>query len=461
MNDSSFVQHGFRTSRVKLGHGGCASVWLGKAPCGTLCAVKRKFNHRQEQPTGFSPNPVARIPEEELHEANIMQHIGEHENIVRVLGFYEGNQFTYCLLELMESDLGRELKANNVVDTVDSLRCIMRQVLCALSKTHAAGIAHRDLKPGNLLLHSTSEGFGGVRVALSDFGVAHGVDARDRPGLQYRGTRAFQCPEALMGRLRLEASRSADMWACGCLMVELVTGKHMFAGESAMGVLKSIFETLGSSFQDYPRQAPLSSSRFAAMLESAKFQVPAAALDLLSSFLTLDPDRRITAQQALEHSFFREPIQTPLCTWKITQRQNVSDSSRVDFLDVSIDDRCDGSSGSIHMSVQKGDTHHHSGMSTDGRATTVAAGGRFTLSNMRTNALFSDFSTTAKKDIASCPHTTPSRAIFGASNHVSPSTQQRPKRLMFDATPQPSPERPSCPGINLDDAVLLDTTLEA
>jgi eukaryotic-like serine/threonine-protein kinase len=128
-------------------------------------------------------------------------------------------------MELLEGGtLADRLKADGAQDPADVIRWLA-QAASALDAAHAAGVVHRDVKPGNLLLNSRGE------VAVADFGVASavGLDSMTMTGTVL-GTAGYLAPEQAKGE---RATPASDRYALGVVAYELLTGERPFASDSA------------------------------------------------------------------------------------------------------------------------------------------------------------------------------------------------------------------------------------
>ena len=169
---------------------------------------------------------------------------------------------------------------------------------------HSANLLHRDLKPSNLLLNSE------CHMKVADFGLARSLDTRDpdqQPLLtDYVATRWYRAPEILLGSNKY--TKGVDMWSMGCILAELLLGKPVFPGTSTLNQLDRVMEVTGRPTQEDVDSinSPLAQT----MLESLpptkpkklRDMFPTAsddALDLLKSLLQFNPNKRLTAEQAL------------------------------------------------------------------------------------------------------------------------------------------------------------------
>jgi len=166
-----------------------------------------------------------------------------HPNIAAIYGFHEQDGVRFLAMELVRGeDLAHRLERGPVplVEALD----IVRQVAAALEAAHAAGIVHRDLKPANV--QRTADG----TVKVLDFGLAKAMEttsgdfrrsmtitsAGTTAGMIV-GTAAYMSPEQARAQL---VDRRTDLWAFGCLLYEILTGKKAFDGPTITDVLAAV-----------------------------------------------------------------------------------------------------------------------------------------------------------------------------------------------------------------------------
>ncbi|CAG9574533.1 putative protein kinase [Leishmania major strain Friedlin] len=288
-----------------------------------------------------------------MDEVSVLNYLGPHPQIVRFLGSYTTSKNTsFFTMELMDSDVGRELREGNATLHEEGVcAAVAYSVLLALEQMHSHAVAHRDVKPGNILLKrlsepeewaciylprddisarllpkssivsafdptlctskeaSSREVVPGIRsrddsasyakAALGDFSAAHSTHCADDVAFfDTRGTLHYRSPEQLMGKRSVVSENFAavDLWGLGCTLYEMVTGTRPFPGSSELQVLMSILDALGSDIQSFPV-----ATKHATLFD--KIPASPAFVDLLQRLLCLDPTRRCTAKEALHHSF--------------------------------------------------------------------------------------------------------------------------------------------------------------
>jgi serine/threonine-protein kinase len=168
-----------------------------------------------------------------------------HPNIATLHGVEESGHIKALVLELVDGPTVAELLAHGALPASQALT-IAVQVAEAVEAAHAAGVVHRDLKPANIKVQN-------ARVKVLDFGLAKALDvaepqtrlsdsptittpARTRYGVVL-GTAAYMSPEQARGEVVDEQS---DIWAFGCVLFEILTGRPSFDGRSASDIIAAI-----------------------------------------------------------------------------------------------------------------------------------------------------------------------------------------------------------------------------
>lgn len=192
-----------------------------------------------------------------------------------------------------------------------TLRTVMWQLLRGAEKMHAEHVAHRDIKPDNILISDD-----GKAVKICDFGLAMSTsaDASHSP-CEADGTLWYMAPEVLLDEPDCDAL--VDLWSLGCVMAELINGNVLFEnGRNDEGQVRDIFDVLG--YPDDKTWPWFSSTPFAIEVlpelnvhhdNHLRELFPAAVLsqqgfEVLNGLLTCNPDNRLTAAAALKHPWF-------------------------------------------------------------------------------------------------------------------------------------------------------------
>jgi len=183
---------------------------------------------------------VARSPEQRARferEARLLAAV-RHPNVATVYGVVDEGDDVWLALELLEGETLAEALARGPLPIEDALD-VARQIADGLEAAHERGVVHRDLKPANV--KRAPDG----TVKVFDFGLAKPVgdelgtaSSVSREGLVV-GTPLYMSPEQARGR---PVDRRADVWALGCVLWELLTGRRPFAGESGADVLYAVLE---------------------------------------------------------------------------------------------------------------------------------------------------------------------------------------------------------------------------
>jgi Tol biopolymer transport system component len=185
-----------------------------------------------------------------------------HTNIATIHGLEESNGTHYLVMELVSGEnLAERVKRDGAVPIEETL-VIAKQIAEALEAAHEKGIIHRDLKPANVKL--TPEG----KVKVLDFGLAKAFagdgaseDPSNSPTLSRAatmqgvilGTAAYMSPEQARGK---QVDKRTDIWAFGCVLYELLTGKQTFHGEDVTDILAAVVRA-EPDWQAFPTATPL------------------------------------------------------------------------------------------------------------------------------------------------------------------------------------------------------------
>ena len=234
-----------------------------------------------------------------------------HTNIATIYGVEEQDGFRALVMELVEGPTLDDRIASSPIPLDEALP-IARQIAEALEVAHERNIIHRDLKPANVKI--SSEGV----VKVLDFGLAkvfsdnsQETDLSNSPTLVkgtqagvILGTAAYMSPEQARGKV---VDKRSDIWAFGCVLLEMLTGRKTFSGET-------LTDTLAAVVRAEPDWTTLPAT------------TPQSIRSLLQRCLTKDPKQRLRdigeARIILEHPFDYVDVPTPPITKAPKTRRN-------------------------------------------------------------------------------------------------------------------------------------------
>ncbi|KAL1922894.1 uncharacterized protein VTP21DRAFT_9270 [Calcarisporiella thermophila] len=232
----------------------------------------------------------------------------KHPNIVRLHDVLHTDKKLTLVFEYLDSDLKKFLDAYGGDIDVLTIKQLLYQLLKGIAFCHQHRVLHRDLKPQNLLINKKLE------LKLADFGLARAFGIPVRSYSHEVVTLWYRAPDVLMGSRQY--STSIDIWSVGCIFAEMASGRPLFPGNSVQDQLTRIFKVLGTpSEETWPKvsQLPEYKKDFPVYqrlpLESLLPKLDALGIDLLSRMLEYQPEKRISAENALHHPYFAEILQ--------------------------------------------------------------------------------------------------------------------------------------------------------
>lgn len=184
------------------------------------------------------------------------------------------------------------------------------QILLGLQHCHGNNVIHRDLKPANVLVHQNTNGL--LVLKIADFGLSRQLNS-PIPGFTFRCTRWYRAPEVFLKTI--EDSAAVDVWAAGCIFLEMILGYAPFRGNAERETLFAIFSVLGTpNNTTWPGVEELPNWRGLPHWErknlGTAFRWPQGgvpnplAIDLMGKMLILNPEHRIDCLDALKHQYF-------------------------------------------------------------------------------------------------------------------------------------------------------------
>ncbi|XP_031594499.1 serine/threonine-protein kinase dst1-like isoform X1 [Oreochromis aureus] len=232
-----------------------------------------------------------------------------HDNLVNLLEVWKRRRRWYLVFEFVDRTLLDDLQQNPSGLEVNTCRQYLYQILRAASFCHQQNIIHRDIKPENILI--SQEGV----VKLCDFGFARTVASTSEGSLltDYVATRWYRAPELLVGDIKY--GKPVDVWALGCVLLEMLTGQPLFPGDSDLDQIYQIircFGNLTSHHQELFYRNPVFSGvtlpecSDRVTLQQRFPTITPISLDLAQECLEIDPERRAQCSELLEHPLFTQ-----------------------------------------------------------------------------------------------------------------------------------------------------------
>ena len=245
------------------------------------------------------------IPITALREMCILKHL-HHENIVDLYEIIQDVDKIVLIFEYADMDLKKYLdKIKGGIKDVKLIQSFVLQILNGLYYCNINRIIHRDLKPQNLLITND------LKLKLCDFGLSRMFSLPMGKMTHEIITLWYRPPEVLLGIENY--TTKVDSWSIGCIMAEMITGKPLFPGDCEIGQLFKIFQIMGTpneetwpgitKLKDYSLLFPQWKPK---KLKDLFPNFDKDGLDLMEKFLQMDPDKRITIKDALNHPFLEK-----------------------------------------------------------------------------------------------------------------------------------------------------------
>ncbi len=232
----------------------------------------------------FSPPAECDLLHRFRREARLLASLS-HPNIATIYAFAEDDDSRALVMEYVDGQtLADRLRAGPL--PVDEALSIAAQIAAGVEAAHEAGVIHRDLKPGNIMLNERSQ------VKVLDFGLARGTSGNESHSLWETqphtviGTPGYMSPEQLRSK---PVDKRTDTWAFGCVLYELLTGRRAFAGSTNTEMVAAILERE----PDWTALADRTPSRVAELLRHCFEKDPARRLRDIG-------DARLELERAIE-----------------------------------------------------------------------------------------------------------------------------------------------------------------
>jgi len=282
----------------KIGEGTYGIVYKAKdKKTGELLALKKIRLEAEDEG----------IPSTAIREISLLKQL-QHPNIVRLYDVVHTEKKLTLVFEFLDQDLKKYLDAcgDNGLEPY-TVKSFLYQLLQGIAYCHQHRVLHRDLKPQNLLINMEGE------LKLADFGLARAFGIPVRNYTHEVVTLWYRAPDVLMGSRKY--STPVDIWSVGCIFAEMVNGRPLFPGSSEQDQLMKIFKTLGTATKKtWPSMADLPDYKTVETfpvypvqsLKKICRRLDNVGLELLGRMLQFDPAKRISAETAMKHPYFKD-----------------------------------------------------------------------------------------------------------------------------------------------------------
>lgn len=292
-----------------LGKGYIATERLGKGTYGTVYKVIKK-----ETNEAFAIKKIKMdvdtegIPSTALREIAILKKM-KHPNIVKIVDLSFSDKNIELCLEYCQFDLKKFMdyyKDDSSIYNIRTIKTIMYQIIKATDFLHSHKILHRDLKPQNVLVTE-----GTLIAKLADFGLSRVYSIPIRPYTKEVLTLWYRSPEMMLGMSNY--STGLDIWSLGCMFGEFFMKRPMFMGDCEIDQLYKIMKVFGTfnenilpgykSFPYFNKEFPFwkGTGLIKYISDNAIIPMEQIAFDLLEKMLKIDPVKRISCKDALNH----------------------------------------------------------------------------------------------------------------------------------------------------------------
>ncbi|XP_045136500.1 cyclin-dependent kinase 14-like isoform X4 [Portunus trituberculatus] len=280
----------------QLGEGSYATVYKGYSNLTNQVVALKEIRLQEEEGAPFTA----------IREASLLKQL-KHANIVTLHDIIHTRETLTFVFEYVHTDLSQYLEKHGGGLHPRNVKLLLFQLLRGLSYCHRRRILHRDIKPQNLLISEIGE------LKIADFGLAR---AKSVPSHTYSHevvTLWYRPPDVLLGST--DYSTSLDMWGVGCIFTEMITGVPAFPGvRDIQDQLDKIFKVVGTPTEETwtgvtqlpnykPHRLVLHRPRRLANVFPRLNDIPHAE-SLATQFLQIQPNKRISSEAALRHTYF-------------------------------------------------------------------------------------------------------------------------------------------------------------
>ncbi|KAI9252900.1 kinase-like domain-containing protein [Phascolomyces articulosus] len=262
-----------------LGRGNFAKVYKATQK-GTTQAVAVKMISKSR----FDRRP--KMLPSVIQEIGILMSLEAHPCVIQICKVYNEPKYLYLLLEYVEGGELFDYVVRRKKLSEPETRFVFLQLFCAIELLHSKGIAHRDLKPENILLVNKDR----LHIKITDFGLAKMQNGQS-PFLSQCGTPNYVAPEILDPSSVRAYGKECDLWSLGVMLYICLCGFPPFNEEVGPPPMK---EQIKRGLYEFP------DAYWSSISDEAK--------DLVKCLLTVDPAKRITVKEALNHAWMKKEV---------------------------------------------------------------------------------------------------------------------------------------------------------
>lgn len=285
---------------IPIGYGTFGTVY--KAKCdqtGETVAIKKVF-----QDIRYKNRELQIL--QELNQVNVVR----IKNYFYTIGKNDNEKYLNVVMDYLPESLYQIIKYSNNAHnktflSYDEIKLYSYQMFHALYYLESIGICHRDIKPQNILLNTTTK-----VLQFCDFGSAKRLK-KDEPNVSYICSRYYRAPELIFNAVNY--SNAIDVWSVGCVIAEMILGYPLFQGDSSIEQLSEIIKVLGTPSRDeitsmnphYTQyKFPLIKCYTLREVFHRHAYLGEDFFDLMLRILIYEPNKRIKPLDALAHPFF-------------------------------------------------------------------------------------------------------------------------------------------------------------
>jgi len=225
----------------EIGRGSMGTVYLGRDP-----KINREVAIKTLAYAEVAPDELSEVKARFFREAESAGKLA-HPNIVSIYDVGEEHDMAYIAMELLTgTDLTHHCKVGDLLP-FDSVLDVIVDVTAAVAYAHAQGVVHRDIKPGNIMVLEDG------RVKVTDFGIAHVMDASQTSEGVILGTPNYMSPEQVNGE---PLDGRSDLFSLGVVFYELLSGAKPFKGDSISAILYAINHNAHTPLAEIAPEAP-------------------------------------------------------------------------------------------------------------------------------------------------------------------------------------------------------------